>query len=217
MHDFTFNFNVNFNFQKNLDHPCDSPCWNRPFYQFNGNRLGILTGEFLDNLPENFDPSASRNFRAKNFQSFELGLDHLNDNPAYVKSQLERLEAQFDLVIILEHYMESIVLLKHRLCVPYEILYIKAKNKASYTPEPLSEKQKSNFAEFFKQDLEMYRFFNETLHKKIDAFGRERMREEIKIAKRIFERCAEFSDGHKDGCKIKRPESEPPVCLLPQF
>ena len=198
--------------QKNLDHPCDSPCWNRPFYQFNGNRLGISTGEFLDNLPENFDPMASRNFRAKNFQSFELGLDHLNDNPAYIKSQLERLETQFDLVIILEHYMESIVLLKHRLCVPYEILYIKAKNKASYTPEPLSEKQKANFAEFFKQDLEMYRFFNETLHKKIDAFGRERMREEIKIAKKILERCAELSDGHKDGCKIKRPESDPPVC-----
>jgi hypothetical protein len=118
------------------------------------------------------------------------------------------LEQQFDLVIILEHYMESIVLLKHRLCVPYELLYIKARNKGKYEREPLNEKQKSNFAEFFKQDLEMYRFFNETLHRKIDAFGRDRMREEIVKAKSIFEHCAK----NAGACKLARPASEPPVC-----
>ncbi|CAG5090588.1 Oidioi.mRNA.OKI2018_I69.PAR.g12656.t1.cds [Oikopleura dioica] len=202
---------------RKLDYSCDSPCWNRPFYQFNGDRLGISTGEFLDSLPENFDPTVSRNFRAKNFQSFELGLDHLNDDPAYIKSQMELLETQFDLVIILEHYMESIVLLKHRLCVPYEILYIKAKNTASYTPQPLNERQQATFNEFFKQDLEMYKFFNETLHKKIDAFGRDRMREEIIIAKRIFEQCAKLSDEHKNACKIKRPESEPPANITSEI
>ena len=104
--------------------------------------------------------------------------------------------------------MESIVLLKHRLCVPYELLYIKARNKGKYEREPLNEKQKSNFAEFFKQDLEMYRFFNETLHRKIDAFGRDRMREEIIKAKSIFEHCAK----NAGACKLARPDSEPPVC-----
>jgi len=193
-------------FQKNLNPTCDSPCWNRPFYKFNGDRLGIPIGEFLDNLPASFDPTASSNFRAKNYQSFELGLDHLNDNPAYIRSQLERLEQQFDLVIILEHYMESIVLLKHRLCVPYELLYIKARNKGKYKREPLNEKQKSNFADFFKQDFEMYRFFNESLHRKIDMFGRDRMKEEIVKAKMVFKRCA------NNACKLSRPASEPPVC-----
>ncbi|CBY36031.1 unnamed protein product [Oikopleura dioica] len=200
-------------FQNNLNPNCDSPCWNRPFYKFNGDRLGIPIGEFLDNLPASFDPTASSNFRAKNYQSFELGLDHLNDNPAYIRSQLERLEQQFDLVIILEHYMESIVLLKHRLCVPYELLYIKARNKGKYEREPLNEKQKSNFADFFKQDFEMYRFFNESLHRKIDMFGRDRMKEEIVKAKMIFKRCA----NNAEACKLSRPASEPPANITSEL
>ena len=65
-----------------MNSTCDMPCWNWPFYKMLGRRKDVPITEFLDKLPDVFDPTISRNFRAKNYQSFELGLDHLNNNDA---------------------------------------------------------------------------------------------------------------------------------------
>lgn len=59
------------------------------------------------------------------------------------------------------------------LCVPYTVLYLEPINERKYELTPLSKKQKENFQKFFKQDLMLYDYFNETLHKKIEAFGTE--------------------------------------------
>ena len=80
--------------------------------------------EFLESLPSVFNGSHTRNFRAKNYQAFEFGLDHLNDDQNYINTQLEKIEKQFDLVIITEHFWESIVLLSQLLCAPYEVCKI---------------------------------------------------------------------------------------------
>ena len=45
-----------------------------------------------------------------------------------VKSSLERLRDQFDLVIITEQYEESLVLLAHLLCVPYRVIWSSFRN-----------------------------------------------------------------------------------------
>ena len=37
---------------------------------------------------------------------------------------------------------------------------------------PLTPKQMSNFEKYNKVDIELYNFFNASLHEKIDAFGR---------------------------------------------
>ena len=78
--------------------------------------------EFINILPEQFNGSLPYNYRVKNWQAFELGLDHLNDDVDYVKESLARLDTQFDLVILIEHYDESLVLLAQLLCVPYEVI-----------------------------------------------------------------------------------------------
>ena len=86
----------------------------------NGNSKNVSINQFLDNLPHIFDPNISRNFRARNYQSFELGMDHLSDDKTYWQNSFKVLDKQFDLVILVEYYLESLVLLSEILCVPYE-------------------------------------------------------------------------------------------------
>ena len=54
----------------------------------------VPIGEYLEYLPENFNPQAGHSFKTKNYQSFELGLDHLNNNEDYIKSSLKTLEGR---------------------------------------------------------------------------------------------------------------------------
>lgn len=68
------------------------PCWGEPFRSFNNGREDLPVGEFLENLPKLFNASETRNFRSKNYQAFEMGMDHLNDNTAYILRNLKRLD-----------------------------------------------------------------------------------------------------------------------------
>ena len=77
---------------------CFLPCWNEPWMSFLDTKLHNVSFEnFLEELPGIFDPNRAINFRAKNFQAFEMGMDHLNDNDKYIKKNIEALDEQFDL------------------------------------------------------------------------------------------------------------------------
>ena len=95
------------------------------------------------------------------------------DDMEYVKESLARLDKQFDLVLITEHFWEGIVLMKHMLCAEYEHLYQESTNVRKYEIEPLNAERQATFEEFHKTDTLMYDYFNASLHRKIEAFGHE--------------------------------------------
>ena len=72
-----------------------------------------------------------------------------------------------------EYFEESLVLLKHLVCVPYSVLFTQQLNSKSYPKPPLSENQVKIFNSFFKQDLMLYSHFEQKLKKKIEEFGKE--------------------------------------------
>ena len=74
-------------------------------------------------------------------------------------------------MILTEYFFECLVLLAHLFCIPYEVLYITSKNSRQYEVPPLSQQRMDTLKQFFKQDFMMYDFFNQSLHRKIDAFG----------------------------------------------
>ena len=77
-------------FQSHEKSRCSAACWGEPFTTFlNGREKAPIT-DFWDKMPENWDPTVSSNFRARNYQSFELGLDHLNDNDDYIQDSLPK-------------------------------------------------------------------------------------------------------------------------------
>ena len=50
--------------------------------------------------------------------------DPLNKSISYMKTETERLEKTFDLVMLSDFYYESLVLLGQELCVQPEVLYV---------------------------------------------------------------------------------------------
>ena len=58
--------------------------------------------DFIAILPDKFDPKLPYNYRVKNWQAFELGMDHLNENIMYIDESLKILEQQFDFPISCE-------------------------------------------------------------------------------------------------------------------
>ena len=81
-------------------------------------------------------------------------------------NQVRKLDSQFDLVILTEYFLESLVLLADKLCIPYEVLYTPRRNSRDYELDPIDETQMDIFNEYFKQDIIMYDYFNQTLQGK---------------------------------------------------
>ena len=144
------------------------PCWHHPFIEITNGQYNYSITDFIDLLPSRFDPSATRNFRVKNYQSFELGLDHLREDDEYINRSIKTLSQQFDLIILTEYFAESMVLLADLMCIPYEVLWTKRRNSKDYFQEPLNEAQMEIFKTFFKQDYMIYDYFNQTLHGKLN-------------------------------------------------
>lgn len=51
-------------------------------------------------------------FRARNFQSYDLGLDAMNTDAEYLRRKTKELDKAFDLVLITEYFDQSLILLK---------------------------------------------------------------------------------------------------------
>ena len=66
-------------------------------------------------------------------------------------------------MILVEYFLESLVLLADILCVPYEVLYTPGRNARSYEKHELTSSQMTTFRAFFKQDIALYDYFNKTL------------------------------------------------------
>ena len=90
----------------------------------------------------------------------------MRDDDEYIRASIETLEKQFDLVILTEYFLESMVLLADIMCIPYEVLWAERKKELDYYKEPLNERQMEIFKTFFKQDYMVYDHFNKTLHGK---------------------------------------------------
>ncbi|XP_066270660.1 galactose-3-O-sulfotransferase 2-like isoform X2 [Branchiostoma lanceolatum] len=114
--------------------------------------------------------------RTRNFQAFDLGYSlEWADDLEKAERFLADLERELTLVMILEHFDESLVLLRRRMCWQMkDILYDKTpKKRASYSYKNYkpTEKERANFKEFSKVDHMLYEFFNKSLWKQIDLEG----------------------------------------------
>ena len=51
-------------------------------------------------------------FRAKNYMSYDLGLEHESEADSYIKSAIGELEKTYHLVLLTDYFEESLILLK---------------------------------------------------------------------------------------------------------
>ncbi|XP_002731332.2 galactosylceramide sulfotransferase-like [Saccoglossus kowalevskii] len=136
--------------------------------------------------------SKARRIDLRNNQFHMLGLENkfFNDVP-YIKTRVEELDREFDLVMILEHFDESLLLLKKLMNWEFEdILYIKKNQRLarSNINEDISKKvRKWNAAD----DI-LYKYFEEKLLARIQEYGASFNSDLIEFQRMneiVFDRC----------------------------
>ena len=110
----------------------------------------------------------------RNLMTFDLGLSHRYfQNYTAVKNYIKFLNKQFDLVMIMDYFDESLVLLKRLLCWEIDdILYVKLnERKDNEKATRLSGSVQDNIRRWNKADVLLFNYFNATFWKKVEKKG----------------------------------------------
>ncbi|XP_019635014.1 PREDICTED: galactose-3-O-sulfotransferase 3-like [Branchiostoma belcheri] len=142
---------------------------------------GIAT--FLDS-PEKYDMKCDHGSRypfcfTRNPMAVDLGFP-MQENMKILQTQQQKqkiskdfvrqIEGQFSLVMIMEHFDESLVLLKREMCWTLkDILYYVANNRNySWRHVEIPTTQKKQHKQWSSVDYALYNYFNKTLWNKIE-------------------------------------------------
>ncbi|KAM4530062.1 galactosylceramide sulfotransferase [Odontesthes bonariensis] len=130
---------------------------------------------FLES-PESFwDPEDPDNGLGKNPMSFDLGLDSQHWN-----TSRSVLQETFHLVMITEHFDESLVLLGAMLRLELEDLaYVRLNTRSSINVSPLDEMTKARIRAWNSLDVLLYDFFLQVFREKSEQHGLERLRRDV--------------------------------------
>ena len=109
----------------------------------------------------------------KNPALFELGLDTVyHGNFTAVQDYISFLQQEFDLVMIMEYFDESLVLLMRRFCWKIkDILYFKLNERRTKEKQKLPEFARKQILKWNWGDVLLYDVFNQTLWQMIEQEG----------------------------------------------
>ncbi|XP_078701361.1 galactosylceramide sulfotransferase-like [Branchiostoma floridae x Branchiostoma belcheri] len=136
----------------------------------------------------------------RNFLAFDLGYPTEGaDDMEQGRRYISELEADFTMVLLLEHLDESLVLLRRLMCWEVrDVLYdIEAKNNRGYPYKSYSPtaKELANLRRWKAVDYLLYDTFNASLWRKIAAQGPD-FYKELRYFKDVKRRVGEFCHGH---------------------
>uniref|UniRef100_A0A8C6TL69 Galactose-3-O-sulfotransferase 1 n=1 Tax=Neogobius melanostomus TaxID=47308 RepID=A0A8C6TL69_9GOBI len=143
-------------------------------------------GAFLNNPDAFYSKEAFNSFYLKNLLFFDFGFNNnlAEDDPS-VHTAIESLSKRFDLVLLAEYFEESLILLKELLCWTMEdVLYFKLNARRSSSVSRLTPELRAKAQKWNSIDWKLYQHFNVTFWKKVDAYGIDRMKEDVKEMKR---------------------------------
>lgn len=109
----------------------------------------------------------------KNPTLFDLGLDtKYHRNRIAVRNYIRFLQQEFDLVMLMEYYDESLVLLKRRFCWKTEdILYFKQNERTDKEKQKITSHTRKLIQKWNSADVFLYDVFNQTLWEMIKQEG----------------------------------------------
>lgn len=137
--------------------------------------------EFLKDPGRYYDPDAYNSFYLKNLLFFDLGQDNnLEPDDARVEAAIRAIAERFQLVMLVEHFEESLILLKDALCWEMDdLLFFKLNARKGSTVSKLTPQLRAKALEWNGLDWKLYRHFNGTFWRKVDVYGRERMARDV--------------------------------------
>uniref|UniRef100_A0A8C1PFV8 Galactose-3-O-sulfotransferase 4 n=1 Tax=Cyprinus carpio TaxID=7962 RepID=A0A8C1PFV8_CYPCA len=142
---------------------------------------------FLDSPEIFWDPKEPGNGLAKNPMSFDMGLNNQKWNGSWPED-LAQLEEAFQLVMIAEHFDESLVLLGALLGLKHEDLaYLRLNVRAGNSVTELDENMQAKVRSWNVLDTLLYDFFVQVFWEKAAQFGMERLKADVEQLKAFTE------------------------------
>lgn len=169
---------------------------------------------FLRSPLSYYDSSGFNAHYLRNLLTFDLGYDNEIDvGDARVQNMLEELDKRFNLVMLLEYFDESLLLLRELMCWEMDdILYFKLNARKYSSGSRLSPEIYQLAQEWNALDLLIYQHFNTTFWKKVEKYGMERMKKDVIELRRKNEELKQeciAGGGPVDASKIKESGLQP--------
>ncbi|KAL0979715.1 hypothetical protein UPYG_G00188640 [Umbra pygmaea] len=170
--------------------------------------------EFLRDPNYYFDPNGFNSFYLKNLLFFDFGQDNTLElgNPQ-VEEGIRAIADRFQLVMMVEHFDESIILLKDALCWEMDdLLFFKLNARKDSTVSKLTPELRAKALEWNAVDWRLYQHFNDTFWRKVQAYGSQRMADDVaELRRRNAEMAAIcIEGGHAvDAVNIQDTDMQP--------
>lgn len=150
--------------------------------------------EFLRDPNYYFSPNGFNSFYLKNLLFFDFGYDNmLNAEDPTVEKNIKTIAERFHLVMLTEHFEESLILLKDHLCWNMEdLLFFKLNSRKESTVSKLTPELRQKALDWNGVDWKLYQYFNRTFWHKVEQYGRKRMARDVAELKRINAKMMEI-------------------------
>uniref|UniRef100_S4RRM2 Galactose-3-O-sulfotransferase 1b n=1 Tax=Petromyzon marinus TaxID=7757 RepID=S4RRM2_PETMA len=170
--------------------------------------------EFLRDPRGYYDPASVNSHYLKNLQAFDMGFDNEEEEEEDIARRMIReAEDTFSLVMISEHFDESLVLLKELLCLDEEDITYFRLNARSTSMAPRMDPDTYRRARRWNHlDSLLYEHFNRSLWREVARFGEGRMRAAVASLRRrnaaLALECTE-EGGAVDASAVRDPALRP--------
>jgi len=148
-------------------------------------------------------------FFAKSGTFFDFGFDNWNENTNYISNAISQIDSIFDLVLVSDHMLESLVLLSDLMNWSLNDVACMQINSQTHK-NTLNEVDKARVREkvrrWNKADAALFDYFNATLWKKIEKYGSRRMAEDVVKLKQINENLFDMCVDNKNGVDVSKLE-----------
>ncbi|XP_053558184.1 galactosylceramide sulfotransferase [Bombina bombina] len=170
--------------------------------------------KFLHNPLGYYDPSGFNAHYLHNLLTFDLGYDNKMDvgDPS-VQHMVKQLDNRFHLVMLLEYFDESLLLLRDLMCWEMDdVLYFKLNARKDSRGSRLSSEMYKLAQDWNALDTLLYRHFNATFWKRVEDYGLERMQQDLLELRRRNEELKReciAGGGPVDASKIQESGLQP--------
>ena len=162
------------------------------YYGFKG-RFGTNLAGFANEPRRYYSREGTRPMHSSlNPSLYDLGMSKPDiSNEDAIERKIYALEEEFNLVLISEYLPESLVLLKDMMCWDFEdVTYFSANARTKTKVDQLSERTFAQLYKWNRGDALLYEHFNDTLWRRIRAYGLERMASDVRRLEKMNEELA---------------------------
>ncbi|XP_032899225.1 galactosylceramide sulfotransferase [Amblyraja radiata] len=137
--------------------------------------------EFLREPDRYYDPNGFNSHYLKNVLFFDFGYDNnLEFGDPRVEKYIKAIDERFQLVMLLEYFDESLILLKDVMCWNMDdILYFKLNIRKDSTISRMNGELYEKATRWNRIDSMLYGYFNATFWRKVRQYGFERMQHDV--------------------------------------